>query len=317
MLQAPLSSCPCSGDLTVILLESWVVWRRPHCWRAATMLMQRFSVAAGALVEQQQAGILRGVLGTSGVVSVAWPALHALRRTLSARGAFECNSAVSAGTGGDTGSSDTGHPSRSHCDGNRSSNSNERDGDSSNGSSSCPAGDWHDGWRRCHGTKGGVLHPLRRMLLAVQAHVSSEASLTSCASVRIASLQHSYHTSTRQQEGQVEDKGPTAPEAPDASVVKAGHEALQPVMRRLPPWRIPNRKPAIKNPARHQWFFCAVDYDPMELPPKQLLPPYAPRSAHGKDYRRIYVDNKPPNRGRRYAGQQGRMGVGVMPRGGA
>lgn len=57
--------------------------------------------------------------------------------------------------------------------------------------------------------------------------------------------------------------------------------------------KIPSRKPAIKRPARHQWRYCDVNYDPMEPRPKQFLPPYAPPRAHQKDYRAIYFAEKP------------------------
>lgn len=82
---------------------------------------------------------------------------------------------------------------------------------------------------------------------------------------------------------------------------------------------IPNRKPAIKRPARHQWFYCGIDYDPMIEPPDTPLPPYAPKWASykaldersfkavkafdqkapdkRKNYRQMYLDNKPPNHG--------------------
>ena len=54
-----------------------------------------------------------------------------------------------------------------------------------------------------------------------------------------------------------------------------------------------SRKPAIKKPARHQWFYCAKDYDPMEPPPAQPLPPYAPAKARQKDYFQAYFQVRP------------------------
>jgi hypothetical protein len=67
--------------------------------------------------------------------------------------------------------------------------------------------------------------------------------------------------------------------------------------------KIRSRKPAIKAPARHQWRFCAEDYDPMApFPAKGLaqdLPPYAPLRAHAKDYKQIYRETRPKfHRGR-------------------
>eukprot|EP00955_Chlamydomonas_euryale_P013435 144864-Chlamydomonas_euryale.AAC.4 len=48
----------------------------------------------------------------------------------------------------------------------------------------------------------------------------------------------------------------------------------------------PGRKPAIKRPQRHQWFFCNPRYDPHEPMPRRILPPHAPPSAaHVDDWR--------------------------------
>ncbi|KIZ01278.1 hypothetical protein MNEG_6686, partial [Monoraphidium neglectum] len=56
---------------------------------------------------------------------------------------------------------------------------------------------------------------------------------------------------------------------------------------------VPSRKPAVKKPARHQWHYCAVDYDPMLPKPSQPLPPYAPPRAHLKDYKAIFNSQMP------------------------
>ncbi|GBF92183.1 hypothetical protein Rsub_05265 [Raphidocelis subcapitata] len=56
---------------------------------------------------------------------------------------------------------------------------------------------------------------------------------------------------------------------------------------------VPNRKPAVKKPARHQWHYCAPDYDPMLPHPSQPLPPYAPPRAHQKDYAAIFSAQMP------------------------
>jgi hypothetical protein len=58
---------------------------------------------------------------------------------------------------------------------------------------------------------------------------------------------------------------------------------------------IKSRKPAIKFPARHQWEFCAEDYDPMARNPSgpQPLPPYAPLKAYTKRYPKIFHETRP------------------------
>lgn len=43
------------------------------------------------------------------------------------------------------------------------------------------------------------------------------------------------------------------------------------------------RRPAIKNPARHQWYFCNPNYDPHTKPPRKLLTPFAPPTAQYLD----------------------------------
>lgn len=53
-----------------------------------------------------------------------------------------------------------------------------------------------------------------------------------------------------------------------------------------------SRKPAIKNPSRHQWHFCVPTYCG-EKPPKNPLPPFAPLAAKLKDYFAIYIKHKP------------------------
>jgi hypothetical protein len=67
--------------------------------------------------------------------------------------------------------------------------------------------------------------------------------------------------------------------------------------------RIKSRKPAIKYPARHQWQFCAEDYDPMALSSSapQPLPPYAPLKAYTKDYPRIMQQTMPKFHKNRWA----------------
>ena len=54
--------------------------------------------------------------------------------------------------------------------------------------------------------------------------------------------------------------------------------------RSLPRGLLRSRKPAVKRPARHQWHYCAPDYDPMLPHPRAPLPPYAPPRAHLTDY---------------------------------
>lgn len=70
--------------------------------------------------------------------------------------------------------------------------------------------------------------------------------------------------------------------------------------------KIRSRKPAIKAPARHQWRFCAEDYDPMEPFPErglaQDLPPYAPLRAHTKNYKQIYRETRPKFHRKRWVG---------------
>jgi hypothetical protein len=56
---------------------------------------------------------------------------------------------------------------------------------------------------------------------------------------------------------------------------------------------LPSRKPAVKKPARHQWHYCAPDYDPMLPHPSQPLPPYAPPRAHQKDYAAVFSAQMP------------------------
>jgi hypothetical protein len=47
--------------------------------------------------------------------------------------------------------------------------------------------------------------------------------------------------------------------------------------------RKPGRKPAIKRPARHQWYYCNPNYDPSAPRPARILPPHAPPSAADAD----------------------------------
>jgi len=56
---------------------------------------------------------------------------------------------------------------------------------------------------------------------------------------------------------------------------------------------IPNRKPAIKRPAPHQWHYCNIDYVPGSPPPKNPLPPWAPDKAYLKDYKAIFLKTRP------------------------
>jgi len=67
---------------------------------------------------------------------------------------------------------------------------------------------------------------------------------------------------------------------------------------------IKSRKPAIKHPARHQWRYCAPDYDPMEPFEARPLPPYASWRAQLKDYNKIYHETKPQFRRNRCACSQ-------------
>lgn len=64
---------------------------------------------------------------------------------------------------------------------------------------------------------------------------------------------------------------------------------------------VPSRKPAVKKPARHQWHYCAVDYDPMLPHPDQPLPPYAPPSAHMKNYKAVVATQMPKHHRNRWA----------------
>jgi hypothetical protein len=45
-----------------------------------------------------------------------------------------------------------------------------------------------------------------------------------------------------------------------------------------------------------------LQYDPMAPPPAQLVPPFAPRHAHEKDYRAIFYAQMPPHNRGRYVG---------------
>lgn len=64
---------------------------------------------------------------------------------------------------------------------------------------------------------------------------------------------------------------------------------------------VPSRKPAIKKPARHQWHYCAPDYDPMLPKPSNPLPPYAPPRAHLKDYKAAFRAQMPQHHRNRCA----------------
>ncbi|KAI8467254.1 MAG: hypothetical protein J3K34DRAFT_523859 [Monoraphidium minutum] len=75
----------------------------------------------------------------------------------------------------------------------------------------------------------------------------------------------------------------------------------------LPRGLVPSRKPAVKKPARHQWHYCASDYDPMLPHPRDPLPPYAPPRAHAKDYRAAFRTQLPKHgRNRRARRRRGR-----------
>jgi hypothetical protein len=82
----------------------------------------------------------------------------------------------------------------------------------------------------------------------------------------------------------------------------------QPGKQRLPVFwnglssKIGSRKPAIKRPARHQWHYCSLDYDPMEPVPEQYLPPYAPARAHSKNYGAIFAAGMPKHNRNRWVG---------------
>lgn len=76
------------------------------------------------------------------------------------------------------------------------------------------------------------------------------------------------------------------------------HSAVQRFVNQPAFWNnlssnIKGRKPAIKRPARHQWRYCAPDYDPMEPFEARPLPPYASWRAQLKDYNKIYHETKP------------------------
>lgn len=108
------------------------------------------------------------------------------------------------------------------------------------------------------------------------------------------------------------DAAETTPEDPYEALKQRLHTEKQEILQGMPGrlikqplfWnnlssKISSRHPAIKYPARHQWRYCAEDYDPMEPVPKQQLPPYAPVRAHSKDYRKIYFQTRPQfHRGR-------------------
>jgi hypothetical protein len=66
--------------------------------------------------------------------------------------------------------------------------------------------------------------------------------------------------------------------------------------------KIGSRKPAIKRPARHQWHYCSLDYDPMEPLPEQYLPPYAPARAHSKNYGAVFAAGMPKHNRNRWVG---------------
>lgn len=52
--------------------------------------------------------------------------------------------------------------------------------------------------------------------------------------------------------------------------------------------RTPGRKPAIKRPQRHQWYFCNPNYDALRPLPRRILPPHAPPSAAEVDDWRLF-----------------------------
>lgn len=53
------------------------------------------------------------------------------------------------------------------------------------------------------------------------------------------------------------------------------------------------RRPAIKHPSRHQWYYCNPNYDATLKPPKKLLSPFAPPTAQYVDDWAAYQRTKP------------------------
>lgn len=56
------------------------------------------------------------------------------------------------------------------------------------------------------------------------------------------------------------------------------------------------RKPAIKSPNRHQWWYCNPNYDPNQALPTKMLSPYAPPSAAYVDDWAVYKRYLPKDR---------------------
>ncbi len=77
--------------------------------------------------------------------------------------------------------------------------------------------------------------------------------------------------------------------------------------------RIASRKPALKKPSRHQWFYCDVDYDPLRQPDGfRPLPPYAPEWARAKNYQQIYYKERPKHHRNKWVeAMDGTSAVGI------